>query len=132
MEELAKLLTPIIESSVKRHIENITSRISRENLSKRRSDFNSNQEDNEGMGLHTKCRPDYSKAVNSKNSSETRNRVKQGTRQLEHSFKDILASWGIDPNNSSSEEHNDAFTKMGCQPTTLQDYYIGKLSIQYL
>ena len=120
-------MTPIIESSVKRHIENITSRISRENLKSAntaRSDFNSNQEDNEGLGLHTKCRPEY---LTSRNN-ETPNRVKQGTRTLEHSFKDILGSWGIDPNNSSSEEHSNAFTKMGCRPTTLQDYYIGELS----
>ena len=72
LEELTKLLTPIIEDTVKRHIETIAQRISEkfqyctstfttenrelEGKASLKSNFNSNQldnVDNEVMGVHT-------------------------------------------------------------------------------
>ena len=127
MEELTKLLTPIIENSVKHHIENIANRISEnfKSAAAAETDFNSNRVDNECGGQNTRCGTlaEYLKV----HLNEPATRVQEGSNEIHEGLGDILKTLGVNVENSDANGHSNAFLQLGCKPTTLQDYYIGML-----
>ena len=136
LEELTKLLTPIIEDTVKRHIETIAQRISEkfqyctststtenrelEGKASLKSNFNSNQldnVDNEVMGVHT----NVPSPVNQKRTRPTE-------AGLEEELRQILQSWDVETETETTDQQS-IFRKLGSGPTTLQDYHIGEWKI---
>ena len=130
---MTKLLTPIIEDTVKRHIETIAQRISEKfqycNLTSRtenrrlegktslKFNFNSNQldnVDNEVMRVHTNVP-----------SSVKQKRTRPSEAGIEVELKQILQSWDVETETETTDQQS-IFSKLGSGPTTLQDYHIGE------
>ena len=130
---MTKLLTPIIEDTVKRHIETIAQRISEkfqyctststtenrelEGKASLKSNFNSNQldnVDNEVMRVHTNVP-----------SSVKQKRTRPSEAGIEVELKQILQSWDVETETETTDQQS-IFSKLGSGPTTLQDYHIGE------
>ena len=141
MEELTRILMPIIEESVKRNIDKIASKISEKLMEEKTYkltantkgknciDFNSNEIDVETKFSADTHIGDGSDSLEGHSRAATRHdpkakRCKSGTANLKEELSKTLGDWNID----TSDKTNFSFGLWQSREcgTTLQDYYLGE------
>ena len=132
MDELTRVLVPLIEESVKRHIESLALRISHKLESGRGQQRTlklapANQTDNDSCCLHTNTEPQtLSQHDLSNPESSKAARVGAGGEELQEEFQQTLNSWGLETAKVKDDNHQENLLSMGFKTTTLQDYFIGE------
>ena len=130
MEELTRVLVPLIEDSVKRHIESLALRISHKLEAGRgqgshKLKLEPNQTDNDSCCLHTNTEPTLSQ-------HHLSSRVRAGAEELQQEFQQTLNTWGLETGKEeSNDNHLENILSMGFKKTTLQDYFIGEYYLLY-
>ena len=123
MEELTRVLVPLIEDSVKRHIESLALRISHKLEAERghKLKLDPNQTDNDSCCLHTNTE------TLSQHQLGNPPRVRAGAEDLQQEFQQTLNTWGLETGKEkNSDNHLENILSMGFKKTTLQDYFIGE------
>ena len=128
VDELTRVLVPLIEESVKRHIESLALRISHK-LEPGRGQRTlklapANQTDNDSCCLHTNT-GDQTLSQEPGRAA----RVRAGAEELQEEFQQTLNTWGLETTKLGSDNHQENFLSMGFKKTTLQDYFIGEFFI---
>ena len=130
MEELTRVLVPLIEDSVKRHIESLALRISHKleagrGQASHKLKLEPNQTDNDSCCLHTNTEPTLSQ-------HHLSSRVRAGAEELQQEFQQTLNIWGLETGKEeSNDNHLENILSMGFKKTTLQDYFIGEYFLPY-
>ena len=140
MEELTRVLVPLIEESVKRHMESLALRISH-NLERGEAacrlplKLDPNQTDNDPRRLHTDAAQTLSQHQTQKSlhtdlsktlSQHQSARVGAGRGDLEEECRQTLSSWGLDTRKEKNYNHEENLLSLGFKKTTLQDYFLGE------
>ena len=148
MEELTRVLVPLIEESVKRHMESLALRISHnfergEAACRLPLKLDPNQTDNDPRRLHTDAAqtlsqhqsqeslhpdpgPSQTLSQHQREESGPSARVGAGRGDLEEECRQTLSSWGLDTRKDKNYNHEENLLSLGFKKTTLQDYFIGE------
>ena len=124
VEELTRVLVPLIEESVKRHIGALALRLGpklERGEGSHKLETVPNQTDNDPCCLHTNT------GTLSQHHLRPGSRVGAGDGKLEEAFHQTLNTWGLET--VKNENHQENFLSMGFKKTTLQDYFLGKYCI---
>ena len=120
-------MVPLIEESVKRHIESLALRISHK-LEPGRGQRTlklapANQTDNDSCCLHTNS---GDQTLSQHQEPTGAARVRAGREELQEEFQQTLNTWGLETTKLGRDNHQENFLSMGFKKTTLQDYFIGE------